>query len=79
VGAKAKASASARCRDLGLSVPLVDTWRTPLTQERAARAFAELEERSAGIAAALERAREWELRTIADRPRVIDRVIALAG
>jgi UDP:flavonoid glycosyltransferase YjiC (YdhE family) len=67
-----------RCRDLGLAVPLVDEWRTPLTEDRAARAFAELDASASAIATALDTARAWEHRTLADRPRIIERVIALA-
>ena len=71
-------AAAARCAELGLAVPLVDEWRAPVTEDRAARAFAEADARRDEIAAALDEARSWELRTIADRPRIVDRVVALA-
>lgn len=67
-----------RCRDLGLAVPLADEPRGPLAA-RAVRDAIErvLAERDA-FAERLAAARGWELRTIAGREAIVDRMLALA-
>lgn len=68
------------CQALGLAVALSDAPQTPLdgARLRAALRRVTAAERAA-FAARLATARAWELRTIAERPRVLDRLLALAG
>jgi UDP:flavonoid glycosyltransferase YjiC (YdhE family) len=64
-----------RCEELGLAVSLVRTPRAPLDPAAVHSALARLADGS--CAARLAEARAWELRTIAERPAVIERILAL--
>ena len=67
-----------RCRELGLAVPLRESYRvTPAGAEDAAAVLDELLASRTPMLERLEEAREWELETIAARPAVIDRITAL--
>jgi UDP:flavonoid glycosyltransferase YjiC (YdhE family) len=67
-----------RCGDLGLAVPLVEDTMAPLTPAGVRAALARLDDDADGYRTRLAAARSWELRTIADRGAVIDRILALA-
>jgi MGT family glycosyltransferase len=71
-------SLAARCRELGLSVPLVDTVRAPVTPGDVLDALARIAASRASMDAALDRARQWEDETIQARPAAIRRVLELA-
>lgn len=66
-----------RCQDLGLAVPLVSAPQAPLQRDALLFAIKRLGAEREGFAARLAKARSWELRTLADRGAVIDRVAAL--
>ena len=66
-----------KCRQLGLAIPLTDRPRGRVTEERVRGALAEFAERRESMAAALERAREWELEAIAGRDSVVRRITGL--
>jgi len=68
-----------RCQELGLAVPLGSVPGGALDPDALDDGMAQVAEDRAGFAARLAEARSWELRTIANRDRVIDRVLALAG
>jgi UDP:flavonoid glycosyltransferase YjiC (YdhE family) len=72
-------SLAARCRDLGLSVPLVDDVRGPVTPDDVRAALERVAASRPAMAAALDRARGWEDETIRARPAAIRRVLELAG
>lgn len=65
------------CQDLGLAVPLASAPRAPFERDALLSAMQRLTEDRKGFAARLAAARSWELRTIAERGAVIDRVLAL--
>jgi MGT family glycosyltransferase len=67
-----------RCRELGLAVPLVDSPRGHLTATRVRSVLDEVVRRREASRSRLEEARQWELDVIAARPRVIERIVALA-
>jgi UDP:flavonoid glycosyltransferase YjiC (YdhE family) len=66
------------CQELGLAVALTDAPQEPLEARRLVAALARLADERAAFAARLETARGWELRTIAQRPQVLDRILRLA-
>lgn len=66
------------CQDLGLAVPWVTTPRAPVDRDALLRALTRLADDRDGFARRLAKARSWELRTIADRGAIIDRMLALA-
>lgn len=68
-----------RCQELGLAVPLTDEPRAAIESETLRRAVAHVIDDRAAFAARLAEARSWELRTIANREVVLDRVLALIG
>jgi MGT family glycosyltransferase len=70
---------AARCQELGLALPLAAETRGEVAPGALAAALERLDEDSAGFAARLEEARSWELRTIAERDEVVERILALAG
>lgn len=70
---------SERCASLGLSTPLVRRPRAPVTEADVHAALGRLQEHRRPMRTALERAREWELGTLAGRGAVIDRILGLAG
>jgi MGT family glycosyltransferase len=65
---------AARCEQLGLSIPLADSPRSPLTPDRVCAAVYEITSRGDSIRAKLAQAREWELRTLAGRDKVMQRI-----
>ena len=66
-----------RCRELGLAIPLTDRPLERVAKDRVRAALAEFEERRESMAAALERARAWELQAIAGRDSVVGRITDL--
>jgi MGT family glycosyltransferase len=66
------------CARLGVARPLARSVRAPLSAEAVAGAVDAFAEQRDALADRLELAREWELRVIADRPAVIERIAALA-
>ena len=70
---------AARCRDLGLAVPLVDTPLAPVDEATVAAAFEQVVARRDEMAACLAEARRWELDVIADRSSVMERIAGLIG
>lgn len=71
-------SLAKRCHEFGLSVPLGEAPRAPLTPESFRAALAELERGRDAMRARLDEARGWELEVMAARPRVVERILALA-
>lgn len=67
-----------RAAELGLTLPLVDTPRAPLTADAVRTALARLNDQRDSFASRLAEARRWELATIAGRPAILDRIEALA-
>jgi hypothetical protein len=70
---------AARCRDLGLAIPVVDAPRAPVTAEDFRRAFGHAAAAGPRLARALARAREWEQEVLEAREGIIDQVLALAN
>jgi MGT family glycosyltransferase len=66
-----------RCQDLGLALSLVPAPRSPLARGVLEQGIERLAGERQHLAARLAEARSWELRTIAEREAVIDRVLAL--
>jgi UDP:flavonoid glycosyltransferase YjiC (YdhE family) len=70
---------AARCRDLGLAEPLVETPMAAPTPLDVASAFDRLAARRPLMARALREARQWESDVVGARPAVIDRILALGA
>lgn len=68
---------AARCRELGLAMPLAEGSAGRVAPEALPRALATLDADREGFGARLEEARGWELRTVAERDAVLDRILAL--
>jgi UDP:flavonoid glycosyltransferase YjiC (YdhE family) len=68
---------AARCRELGLAVPVVDAPRAPVTAGDFGRALREAAAAAPRLARALARAREWEQEVLEGREAVIDQILAL--
>jgi UDP:flavonoid glycosyltransferase YjiC (YdhE family) len=69
---------AATCQRLGTALPLAPTLRAPLDDELVHAALDAYLDRRDALTAAVARAREWELDTIAGRPAVVQRIIDLA-
>jgi MGT family glycosyltransferase len=67
-----------RCQELGLALPLVGDPGGAIEASDVRAALARVESERAALAARLAVAREWELRTIAERDLVVDRLLRLA-
>jgi MGT family glycosyltransferase len=67
-----------RCQELGVAVALADAPQAPLAPEALVSALARLSDEQDRFAVRLAEARSWEMRTIADRGAVLDRVLSLA-
>lgn len=65
------------CQQLGLAVALSDAPQAPLDGAHLRTALRHLVAERAAFAARLATARTWELRTIAGRPHVLDRLLGL--
>ena len=70
---------AARCRELGLAVPLATAPRERSPRSGLTPPLAELSASAGAMRARLAEAREWERRVIADRDSVLDRISALAA
>ena len=70
-------SLAATCQDLGLALPLVETPRDDLTPQGVRSALEAVAAQATTLRARLAEAREWELRTVAGREAVLDRIVAL--
>jgi MGT family glycosyltransferase len=70
---------AARCRELGLALPLAQGPARPVAHDAMRRTLDALDSDRDGFAARLEEARGWELRTVAERGATIDRILALAA
>lgn len=70
-------SLARRCQELGLAVPLVNAPSDPIDPETVRRALRSLELDADGFRQRLEVARGWEMETIAARPAVVERLLAL--
>lgn len=68
-----------RCQDLGLAVPLATEPRGAVDAAAVHGALARLESDRTQIEARLAVARAWEEETLAGRPAVLDRLVALMG
>jgi UDP:flavonoid glycosyltransferase YjiC (YdhE family) len=68
---------SARCAELGLAVPLVRAVRGTVEAADVTAALARLDASRSAISGRLAEAREWELAVIRERPRVVQRMLAL--
>ena len=68
-----------RCQDLGLARALGDEPRAPIDPDALRAAITRATERRADFAPRLAEARGWELRTLARREAVLDRVLAATG
>ncbi|MFM8410387.1 MAG: glycosyltransferase, partial [Alphaproteobacteria bacterium] len=67
------------CQGFGLALPIADEPAGVVHPERVRAALRRLDEDRASFGASLDEARRWEVRTLRDRPRVLDRVLHLAG
>jgi MGT family glycosyltransferase len=67
-----------RCQQLGLAVALAAEPQAPVTRQALVAALDQLADGHDQFAARLDEARSWELRTIADRPAVLDRIVSFA-
>ena len=65
------------CARLGLAVPLTETALAPLRPGDLHAAAGRIAADADGFATRLAEAREWELRTIAGRDAIVDRILAL--
>ena len=65
------------CRSFGFALPLVETPRAGLSEDRLEAALAEVGARREAFREALERAREWELAAIAGREEVHEQIVGL--
>ena len=70
---------AATCERLGLALPLAASPRGPIAAADVTAALDLLVRRRDAMRLALSRALEWERSTIAGRPAVVDRVLALAS
>ena len=70
---------AATCARLGVSIPLALEPRAPIARQDVEGALTAAASRRAEMRAALERAREAEVRVIAERDAVVDRILALAS
>lgn len=68
-----------RCQDLGLAVPLTTAAQAPVNPEALLSALSRLADEQDRFAARLSEARSWELRTIADRGAVLDRILSFTS
>lgn len=68
---------AAKCRELGIAVPIADSPRGPIAQERLAAVIDELRG-DAALPGRLAAARQLELDVIAGRDGALDRILALA-
>lgn len=68
---------SQRCRELGLVTPLAAAPRAPLAVEDIRAALATVDEERERLRARLREAHAWELDVVAQRPKVIGRVLEL--
>lgn len=68
---------AARCHELGLAIPVVDTPRAPVTAADFRRALAGAATESPRLARCLAQAREWEREVFESREAVIDRILGL--
>ena len=66
------------CQDLGLAIALADAPLASVDGHRLLAALDRAARERASFAARLAAARTWELRTIAARPQVLDRILGLA-
>ena len=66
-----------RCHELGLAVPLGDAPQATVESAALLSALKRLHDERALFVSRLTEARSWELRTIADRDDIFDRIIAL--
>ena len=69
---------AARCQELDLAVPLVDTPMAPPTARQLESSIERVTSRRPLMADALGEAGRWELEVVAGRPAILDRVLALA-
>jgi len=65
------------CKELGLAVPLAPSLRGAIDEDDVRRAMSRVVAERASMHAALERAREWELAVIDNRPAVLRRLVDL--
>jgi MGT family glycosyltransferase len=70
---------AARCRELGMAIPLSSMPLEPISPENVHNALARIDRESDAIAANLARARQWEIDTIRERPAVIRQILAFAS
>ena len=68
---------AARCQKLGVARPLAPSLRAPLDDSILNAALDTFDKERGELAAAVERARQWELDTVAERPAVIDALLDL--
>lgn len=68
-----------RCADLGLAVPLVSEPGGPVDPLAVRRALEHVEVQRGALESRLATARDWELRTIAERESVVERLLDLAA
>jgi UDP:flavonoid glycosyltransferase YjiC (YdhE family) len=67
-----------RCQQLGLALPLSPEFRGPIAPGALAVALRQLAQERESVAARLAEARSWELRTLAERPAAVERLVRLA-
>ncbi|MDR7419231.1 MAG: glycosyltransferase [Armatimonadota bacterium] len=68
---------AARCQEFGLAVPLAGMPRGPVAAHDVRAALGRVRDESARMAAGLDRARAWELETMAGRQAVIEQMLSL--
>jgi MGT family glycosyltransferase len=70
-------SLATTCQDLDLALPLVEAPRGDLTPQTVRSALEAVVGQATTFRTRLAEAREWELRTVAERGAVLDRIVAL--
>ncbi len=70
---------AARCQEIGLALPLASGPRAAIDGAVVHAALARLTYERDRFALRLAQARQWELRTIAGREKIVDRIMTLAG
>jgi MGT family glycosyltransferase len=69
---------AAKCRELGIAIPLGDSVRAPLCPADVSAALTQLRDLGDTLRSRLAIAREWEMSTVDSRDAVIDRIVALS-
>jgi hypothetical protein len=72
-------SLARKCADFGMATPLSTGVLEPLSKQDVHEALDRVERERESMRSALAAAREWEVQVMAERPAVLDRILALAS